>query len=103
MKSTDYFRNVVPRKHPDIQLEWVQQVLANPVKQATQADGRRVYWGNIPEAGGRALGVVTLEDGETVHNAFFLIATFTDVNSREMSLNEADLFPRYRYSLHRSR
>ena len=59
------------RKHPDIQLEWVQQVLANPVKQATQADGRRVYWGNIPEAGGRALRVVTLEDGETVHNAFF--------------------------------
>ncbi len=71
MKSTDYFRNVVPHKHPDVRLEWVQRVLENPVKQAVQADGRRVYWGNIAENNGRALRVVTLEDGETVHNAFF--------------------------------
>ena len=37
----------------------------------TQADGRIIHWGNIPEMDGRALRVVTLEDGETVHNAFF--------------------------------
>jgi len=30
-----------------------------------------VYWGNIPEMGDRALRVITLEDGETIHNAFF--------------------------------
>ncbi|PSR15639.1 hypothetical protein C8255_22040 [filamentous cyanobacterium CCP3] len=71
MKSTPYFRNVVPLKHPEVKLEWVERVLANPIKQVVQADGRRVYWGNIPEKDGRALRVVTLEDGETVHNAFF--------------------------------
>jgi len=31
----------------------------------------KVYWGNIPEMGDRALRVITLEDGETIHNAFF--------------------------------
>ncbi|MBF2035600.1 MAG: hypothetical protein IGR92_08970 [Leptolyngbyaceae cyanobacterium T60_A2020_046] len=71
MKSTDYFRTVVPQKHPEVRLEWIQRVLANPVKQTTQEDGRIVYWGNIAEKEGRALRVVTLEDGGTVHNAFF--------------------------------
>jgi hypothetical protein len=28
-------------------------------------------WAKIEEAGGRHLRVVLLEDGETVHNAFF--------------------------------
>ncbi|MFZ4677754.1 MAG: hypothetical protein ACOYM4_19040 [Nodosilinea sp.] len=81
VKSTDYFRNVVPRKHPEVQLEWVQRVLANPVKRSTQADGRLVYWGNIAEQDGRALRVVTLEDGETV------------ANEGEKNLNEANLLP----------
>ena len=47
VKSTDYFRNVVPRKHPEVRLEWVQRVLANPVKRAIQADGRFIYWGTL--------------------------------------------------------
>lgn len=71
MKTTQYFQNIVPLKHPDVRLEWVEQVLKNPIKRETQPDGRIVYWGNIPEYDGRALRVVTLEDGETVHNAFF--------------------------------
>lgn len=29
-------------------------------------------WAEIPEAGGRYLRVVLLEDGETVHNAFLI-------------------------------
>jgi chorismate-pyruvate lyase len=36
-----------------------------------QADGRIRRWKQIPEADGRWLRVVLLEDGETVHNAFF--------------------------------
>ena len=71
METTEYFDNVVPRKHPDIQLEWIARILNHPVKQETQADGRIVYWGNVPEKEGRALRVITLEDGKTVHNAFF--------------------------------
>jgi hypothetical protein len=35
-----------------------------------QRDGRVRYWGAVPELEGRVLRVVTLEDGETVHNAF---------------------------------
>jgi len=54
-----------------VKLIWIEQVLANPVKQVIQPDGRTSYWGNISEMGGRALRVITLEDGETVHNAFF--------------------------------
>lgn len=35
----------------------------------TQMDGRIRFWKFIPELG-KYLRVVTLEDGETVHNAF---------------------------------
>ena len=45
-------------------------VLANPERRQVQPDGRVRYWGFIPELGATALRVVTLEDGETVHNAF---------------------------------
>lgn len=71
MKFTPYFLNVVPRKHPEVKLEWIERIVCNPVKQMRQADGRIVYWGNVPEMDGRALRVITLEDGETIHNAFF--------------------------------
>jgi hypothetical protein len=36
-----------------------------------QPDGRIRRWAAIEEADGRFLRVVLLEDGETVHNAFF--------------------------------
>lgn len=47
------------------------QVVSNPAKEIVQSDGRIKKWGRIPEAGGKYLRVVLLEDGETVHNAFF--------------------------------
>jgi hypothetical protein len=41
------------------------------VRASTAADLNRFsYWGNILEAESRALRVITLEGGETVHNAF---------------------------------
>lgn len=72
MKSTGYFRHTHER--PDrrwIRFEWIERVVANPVRVVTQADGRIRKWGRVPEAGGKYLRVVLLEDGETVHNAFF--------------------------------
>lgn len=45
--------------------------MANPVKTEQQPNQRIAHWGNIEEAENRVLRVVTLEDGETVHNAFF--------------------------------
>ena len=72
MKFTGYFLHTHQR--PDrqgIRLEWVERVVASPIREETQKDGRIRKWGRIPEAGGKYLRVVLLEDGETVHNAFF--------------------------------
>lgn len=41
------------------------------MREVTQSDGRIRRWAKIEEADGRFLRVVLLEDGETVHNAFF--------------------------------
>ena len=40
-------------------------------RKAVQRDGRIRRWAKIAEAGDRWLRVVLLEDGGTVHNAFF--------------------------------
>lgn len=45
--------------------------IQNPIREEIQGDGRIRRWGRILEAGGRYLRVVLLDDGETVHNAFF--------------------------------
>lgn len=70
MKTTRYFEEQVLRKRPYIQREWCERVLSAPIARQEQADGRVRYWGIIAELDGRVLRVVTLEDGETVHNAF---------------------------------
>ncbi|GAB4506189.1 MAG: hypothetical protein Kow00123_03270 [Anaerolineales bacterium] len=69
MKTTRYFEEQVLRKRPYIRREWCLQVLQQPVLKQVQPDGRIRYWAFIPELG-KYLRVVTLEDGETVHNAF---------------------------------
>jgi hypothetical protein len=45
--------------------------MAEPLEERRQAAGRYALWGLVPEAQNRALRVMTLEDRETVHNAFF--------------------------------
>ncbi len=72
MDTTKYFNKKSLR--PDrkwIRPEWIDYVLQNPVRIELQPDGRFRKWAAIPEANNRYLRVVTLEDGETVHNAFF--------------------------------
>lgn len=70
MKTTKYFREQVLRKRPYIQSAWCERILAEPVSRVVQSDGRIRLWGIVSEFGGRVLRVVTLADGETVHNAF---------------------------------
>jgi hypothetical protein len=48
----------------------IRSVLNGPFKKLRETNGRVRYWGWIPERD-QWLRVVTLEDGETVHNAFF--------------------------------
>ena len=85
MKTTPYFEQIVLRKRLEIDLDWCTEVIANPIKIEVQSNGRIRYWGIIPEADNRVLRVVTLEDGETVHNAFF------DRNFRKQLEREARL------------
>lgn len=51
--------------------EWIERAIARPIRESIQADGRIRRWTVIPEMENRALRVVLLPDGETVHNAFF--------------------------------
>jgi hypothetical protein len=53
-----------------LKTEWIEEILRNPVKRGEQSDLERIrYWGFVKELG-KYLRVVTLKDGETVHNAF---------------------------------
>jgi len=71
MKLTPYFEKIVLNKRLEINLDWFDRVITNPIKVETQPDGRIRHWGIIAEADNRVLRVVTLDDGETIHNAFF--------------------------------
>lgn len=71
MKYTKYFQYI--RRRPDraiIKEEWITETIKNPIKTEVQSDGRIRKWRYIKEAG-KYLRVILLEDGETVHNAFF--------------------------------
>jgi hypothetical protein len=74
VKTTRYFEEQVLRKRPYIERDWCRSVLVAPIRREVQSDGRIRFWGEVVppgEARPRFLRVVTLEDGETVHNAFF--------------------------------
>lgn len=72
MKFTAYF--LATRTRPDratIRTEWIELAVASALRAEVQPDGRIRRWARIDAADGRYLRVVLLEDGETVHNAFF--------------------------------
>lgn len=72
MKCTQYFLHT--RNRPDraiIQNSWIQNTIMHPEKTEIQTDGRVRHWASIPEMDNRILRVILLEDGVTVHNAFF--------------------------------
>lgn len=68
---TAYFdREVMGRRDRErITSDMILAVLADPGHTTRQPDGRYRHWGWVPELG-RWLRVVTLDDGETAHNAF---------------------------------
>ena len=71
MKTTQYFEYT--RTRPDraqIKDDWIKSVIERPEKVEMQSDGRIRKWAKISEAG-KFLRVILLEDGQTVHNAFF--------------------------------
>jgi len=71
VKTTRYFDQVRKRRgRATIRDEWIAFVMEHPEKAEIQSDGRVRKWARIGEVG-KVLRVVVLEDGETVHNAFF--------------------------------
>lgn len=74
MKTTRYFEEQVRRKRPYIDPAWCVAIIAAPLRREVQPDGRVRFWGEVLRSGEdapRFLRVVTLDDGKTVHNAFF--------------------------------
>lgn len=72
MKTTQYFQYTRQRAdRATILDEWIERVIQNPLREEIQSDGRIRRWARIAEMGNRVLRVILLEDGETVHNAFF--------------------------------
>jgi hypothetical protein len=58
------------KDRPEIRREWVEAVVRTPDKEVQQDDRKYQMWGFVAEAG-KYLRVITLEDRETVDNAFF--------------------------------
>ena len=72
MQFTQYFHSTRLRQYREsIKMDWIEYVVSHPTKEFIQEDGRVRRWASIKEAEGRYLRVVLLEDGETIHNAFF--------------------------------
>jgi hypothetical protein len=71
MKFTNYFLHTRQRTdRKDIKMEWIEKVFHFPDHVYIQTDGRTRKWGYIEETG-KFLRIVVMEDGETIHNAFF--------------------------------
>lgn len=73
MTTTRYFDEQVRRKRRYLTIEMCREVIADPLSTRIQDDGRIRHWGRLVLPGEdkpRILRVVTLEDGETIHNAF---------------------------------
>ncbi len=71
-RYTQYFlytRTRADRKN--IKNEWIEYVINYPAREEIQTDGRVRRWAKIHEAEDKYLRVILLEDGKTVHNAFF--------------------------------
>ncbi len=54
-----------------IKMEWIECTIMAPDTEQIQLDGRIRRWKKIQDADNKFLRVVLLEDGVTVHNAFF--------------------------------
>lgn len=71
MKVTRYFEYMIQRPdRAEIGVDEIESVIENPIHRETQSDGRIRCWGYIADKD-RYLRVILLEDGETVHNAFY--------------------------------
>jgi hypothetical protein len=74
VKTTRYFEEQVLRKRPYLDRNQCAEVMTHPLRRFIQDDGRIRHWARVRDrrdGSTRVLRVVTLDDGETIHNAFF--------------------------------
>jgi len=72
MKYTKYFEFTKLRTDQAIIEEtWIAKAFYTPIHEELQEDGRIRRWAKITDAGNKYLRIIILEDGETIHNAFF--------------------------------
>ena len=69
VKTTRYFELRI-RERPEVLREWCERVLHHAERVEQQGDGKYQMWVYIAEVD-KYLRVITLEDRETVDNAFF--------------------------------
>jgi len=69
-KFTRYFEEKVLKKRAYLKKAWCVRVVEDPLKVEPQEHNRFRFWGVVPELEGRILRVITLEDKQTIHNAF---------------------------------
>jgi hypothetical protein len=69
-RFTEYFETQVLRRRPYLRREWCIAVVERPIRVERQNHNRFRFWARVPELGNRYLGVVTLDDQVTIHNAF---------------------------------
>ncbi len=69
-KYTAYFENEVLRKRSYLRKEWCEFVIENAIREETQGDCRVRFWARVEDFDNRILRVVTLDDRNTIHNAF---------------------------------
>lgn len=70
LRFTAYFERTVLSRRPYVTKDLCRRAVREAMAIAVQPDGRIRVWAILPELGGRALRVVILADGRTVHNAF---------------------------------
>jgi len=69
LRTTPYFEEAL-RRRPGILRRWCEEVAKNPEHTEIQSNGWSRRWGFVTEVQ-KYLRVIVLEDGETLHNAFF--------------------------------
>ena len=70
--TTEYFKHTRLRPDRSVILdEWIMQAINHPLREEIQSDGRIRRWARIQGFENKALRIILLEDGRTVHNAFF--------------------------------
>lgn len=72
-KTTPYYRNTARHEHSEVPEEVAWDIIDDPDHVEVQDDGRVRYYGEVTFRGGSVTmyaRVVTLADGETLHNAF---------------------------------